>query len=158
MKIRRIISTTLTLTLLIVGSSFAQHKYSCQVGEVAFGGYDLVSYFQDGPLLGKKELALDYDGVVLQFSTKANQQTFLKNPEKYIPAYGGWCATAAAQNTYVVPNFTMYKIQDGKLLLFEVRGFFNGKSHWDKDPLKHEFLADRSYRNKFGDSKKTIAD
>ncbi len=149
MRLKKAIIPILTLTLISLSntaSSQNHQRYSCQVGSVAFDGYDLVSYFQGGPVLGKKDISMEYDGIILQFSSRENLATFKKNPGKYLPAYGGWCATAITHSSFVVPNYTMYKIQDEKLLFFEVRGFFNGRSQWDKDPLKHEFLADRSYR------------
>jgi len=41
----------------------------------------------------------------------------------------------------------MFKIQNGSLLFFEVKAFYNAKTHWEKDP---EISATKNYRDKFG--------
>ncbi len=46
------------MMLIISGVTFGQSediKYSCQTGDVAFDGYDLVSYFKDDPKKGKEQ-------------------------------------------------------------------------------------------------------
>ena len=54
-------------------------------------GYDPVSYFSnDKPQKGK--IAYTNAGITYKFAMAANLETFKKNPLKYEPAYGGWCA------------------------------------------------------------------
>ncbi len=137
-------------TLLISSVAYSQeHKYSCPIGEVAFDGYDLVSYFDDKPVKGIKKYQYEYDGIILYFSTYRNYLIFKKDPEKYMPAYGGWCATAVAGSILVKPNYSMFKIQDEKLLFFEVKAFFNGKTEWEKNPEANELVANKKYKQKF---------
>ncbi len=153
MRVMELRKLFIVMMMLIKGSTiFGQSgdsgdvKYSCQSGAVAFDGYDLVSYFDKNPVKGKKQHSTIYDGIVLTFASKQNLEMFLESPKRYMPAYGGWCATGVAHNKLVVPNFAMYKIQNDQILFFEVMGFFNGFSQWEKDPLKNEFLADKHYR------------
>ncbi len=142
-----LILTSIAITLLS-SSVFAQSfsYYSCANDEIAFESYDLVSYFSSSPVKGKPEYAVEYDGLTLLFSTSENRNAFIADPERYMPQYGGWCSTAMALGVYNQPDYSMWDIQDGRLLFFEVKAFFNGKTQWMKDPDKHLILADRHYR------------
>ena len=143
-----------TLIVFMSISAIAQHKYVQSKGTAAFGGYDLVSYFNGNkPIPGIEKYKTQYDGLTLYFANMANMQEFKRRPTDYMPAYGGYCATAVSNETFVVPNFANYKIQDDKLLFFEVRGFFNEKTEWQKDPQLFEILADKHYREKFSSTK-----
>lgn len=120
-------------------------KYSSGDDEVAFDGNDLIAYHDNKVVLGSEDYELEYDGLKLRFSSEENLWTFKSNPQKYLPAYNGWCATAVANGKLYKPNFEHFKVQDGKLLFFEVRAFFNGKTAWNKDPEKHKLLADEIF-------------
>ncbi|MEL7145623.1 MAG: YHS domain-containing (seleno)protein [Bacteroidota bacterium] len=136
------------LLLLVVASMSAaaqNSKYSSTGDEVAFDGNDLTAYFENKVVQGSEDYQLEYDGLTLRFATEENMWTFKSNPEKYIPAYNGWCATAVANGKLYKPDYSHYKLQDGKLLFFEVRAFFNGKTAWNKDPDKHKLLADEKF-------------
>ena len=139
----------LILLAFLSHTAHSQHKYSCSSDELAFAGNDLVSYFAGKVEKGTKEHSLEYDGLMLRFSTKENLAKFKKDPEKYLPKYGGWCATAVASNTFIQPDYNMFKIQEGQLLFFEVKAFYNGKTHWDRNPEANELVADKKYQSKF---------
>jgi len=94
---------------------------------------------------GNEKLAAEVDGRKLLFSSAENLEIFKENPQKYTPAYGGWCAIAMVDNTFVRPDYTVYKVQDDQLLFFSVRAFFNGLTEWDKDEDKNKILADGNY-------------
>lgn len=86
---------------------------------VAIRGTDAVAYFtQAKPVPGKVEFAAEYQGATWHFSSAENREIFLGNPEKYAPAYGGYCAYALSLGTYKVetdPN--AWSIVDGRLYL-----------------------------------------
>lgn len=137
----------LLLFTLISFSTLSQpHEYVCSPEEIAFDGNDLVSYFEEGIIKGTDQYSYTYDGLNLRFASKANLEKFKANPEKYIPAYNGYCAIALTSGNFVRPDFNHFKIQDGKLLFFEVRAFFNGKTAWERDPQLHKIVADAKYR------------
>lgn len=128
--------------------TYAQHggHYAATGEEKAFDGNDLVSYFEsEKPEKGLEKYSYDYDGIHLLFSSDDNRTKFKNDPDKYIPAYNGWCAIALTGGSLVQPDFNEYKIQDGKLLFFEVKAFFNGKTAWDRDPDIHKIVADKKY-------------
>ncbi len=142
--------TLLICALFVVNFLQAQHKYSCTAEEKAFGGNDLVAYFAGTAQPGVEDFQLEYDGLKLYFANAENLATFQESPEKFMPAYGGWCATAVSSDVYVTPDYNMFKIQDGELFFFEVKAFYNGKTQWEKDPDIHEISATKNYRDKFG--------
>jgi len=65
---------------------------------VAIDGTDTVAYFtQGGPVEGSPEHAVDWKGATWRFASADNLELFSANPEKYAPAYGGYCAWAVAE-------------------------------------------------------------
>ncbi len=121
---------------VIVSAAIAQkpgQKYNNQKGAMA-AGYDVVSYFSGSPTKGSKQFTHKLNGVEFRFTTEQNKSTFIKNPEKYIPAYGGWCAYAIAKdNSKVKINPKSYLIQKGKLLLFYNKLGINTLEKWKKE-------------------------
>jgi YHS domain-containing protein len=111
--------------LLLSVAAFAQND-SKRINEynlekkVAVQGYDPVAYFKQAKAIkGKKEISVSYQGIIYQFSSSENKDTFLKNPSKYEPQYGGWCAYALGSSGEKVEiNPETFKIIDGKLYLF----------------------------------------
>lgn len=85
----------------------------------AAAGYDVVAYFSNDPKEGNKSFVSEFDGVRFKFSSKENLEAFNKNPEKYVPQYGGYCAYAVAlKGSKVSINPESFLIENGKLYLF----------------------------------------
>lgn len=85
---------------------------------VALEGYDVVAYFVvGGPVRGSAEYSADYDGVTYHFASPEHRDLFLESPEKYLPAYGGFCAYGVAQNKKVGVEPDVWKIVGGRLFL-----------------------------------------
>jgi YHS domain-containing protein len=60
---------------------------------VILKGYDAVAYFtQKKPVKGNPAIKSTYQGATYLFSSAANKTAFDKNPAKYVPQYGGFCA------------------------------------------------------------------
>jgi YHS domain-containing protein len=101
---------------------------------VALEGYDPVSYFDHQPREGHEELFTLYNGITYRFVTQSNLSKFKTNPEKYEPAYGGWCAYAmGATGEKVKIDPETYKILDGKLYLFYNFWGNNTLTDWNKN-------------------------
>lgn len=104
---------------------------------VALEGYDPVSYFDGKPVEGDTEITFAYKGVIYLFSSTANQIRFKSSPEKYEPAYGGWCAYAMGESGEKVKiDPETYKILDGKLYLFYNFWGNNTLDDWNKAEKK----------------------
>ncbi len=84
----------------------------------AVQGYDVVSY-QTGkrPVRGNGHFVSVYDGATYQFSSADNQKLFESNPEKYAPAYGGFCAFGASVGKKFIGDPEVWRVVDGKLYL-----------------------------------------
>lgn len=127
----------------------AQDAIPFMQGQLAFDGNDLIEYFSDKVVPGSEQFQTYHEGVNLYFSSEENLKKFKANPGRYFPAYGGWCAIAMVDGLFILPNYELYKIQDGRLLFFQVRAFFNGLTHWNKDPMKNLVSADMKYQDFF---------
>lgn len=83
---------------------------------LALRGYDPVAYFTAGtPTPGTAEFNAKHDGATYQFSSAANRDAFTKEPAKYTPQFGGFCAFAAALSKKFDADPNIWKIVDGKL-------------------------------------------
>jgi YHS domain-containing protein len=116
---------------------------------VALHGYDPVSYFNsEEPLEGQESYSTKYNGATYFFASEANRELFLKEPAKYEPAYGGWCAYAIGNGYTADINPKTYKILDGKLLLFYNKLFTNTLPKWNKDEETLYPSAERNWKEK----------
>ena len=87
-------------------------------GGVAIHGYDPVAYFTEGkPRKGQREHAVERAGARWLFASAENKARFEKEPERYLPAYGGYCAYGVAQGYLVKIDPDAWRIVDGKLYL-----------------------------------------
>ena len=95
------------------------------------GGYDPVAYFTEGkPVKGNGYHVKEFKGVTYAFAKKANKKMFAANPEKYIPAYGGYCAYGVAVGKKFVADPEVWKVLDGRLYLNLDRKI---QQTWEKD-------------------------
>lgn len=86
---------------------------------VALREFDPVSYFQNRPVKGTSKFEGKHKGIIYYFANQDNLEEFRKNPSKYEPAYGGWCAYTVAKSGERVKILPIsYKIIDGRLYLF----------------------------------------
>ncbi|WP_416864216.1 MAG: YHS domain-containing (seleno)protein [Imperialibacter sp.] len=134
---------------LISFSSYSQQKFATKSGKPLFEGYDPVSYFSGTPTPGNIQHFYLLDEQMIYFSSESNREKFANNPSKYLPAYGGWCSISMAEDHFVIPDYTMYKIQDNQLHFFSVRAFFNGLTAWEKDPIGNKIKATANYTKHF---------
>lgn len=135
---RRLLFNTLVLvgvcfsTLAVSMPAYAKGDqiYTSWRNNQAVGGYDVVSFHTNSPIKGKPEITTVWNGAQWQFSTQANLESFLIAPDKYAPAYGGYCAWALAKNKLAKGSPKYWTVKDGRLYLN-----FNKKikDRWLKD-------------------------
>lgn len=87
-------------------------------GNVAIEGYDPVAYFTDGkPVEGKSDFSYDWQGASWHFASAEHRDLFAKEPEKYAPQYGGYCAYAVSQGSTAGIDPEAWTVHEGKLYL-----------------------------------------
>jgi YHS domain-containing protein len=103
--------------LVAQSTSQPQIEYFADKG-IAIRGTDPVAYFRQGkPIQGSAEFAHDWQGVTWHFSSAENRDLFARDPEKFAPQYGGFCAYAVSQGYTAPIDPDAWKIIDGKLYL-----------------------------------------
>ncbi|MCH2490357.1 MAG: YHS domain-containing protein [Flavobacteriales bacterium] len=112
-------------------------------------GYDVVAYFDNMAIEGNETFTTTYEGAHYKFSSQSNLDTFLENPEKFVPAYGGFCAYAIADKGKKVGiDPKSFQIKDGNLYLFYDSLFADTKKKWNKkgaDIMQQQ--ADENWKN-----------
>jgi YHS domain-containing protein len=95
-------------------------KVSVDSKGVILRGYDAVAYFKQGkPVKGNPAIKSTYQGATYLFVSSADKSDFDKDPAKYAPQYGAFCAYGVANGVTTTGNpdpdaFVVYK---GKLYL-----------------------------------------
>jgi len=103
--------------VILVTAIQAQSELFLVNGE-AIRGYDAVAYFKESkPVKGKKEFSTSWHGANWLFASKENKDTFLANPEKYAPQFGGYCSYGTADSHKAPAQPDAWSIVDDKLYL-----------------------------------------
>lgn len=83
---------------------------------LALAGYDPVAYFDTGkPTHGMATITASYDGAHYLFASEAHRKTFLADPKKYLPEFGGFCAVGTSFKEKVDIDPETGKVVKGKL-------------------------------------------
>jgi len=114
---------------------------------LALGGYDAVAYqTQQKAIEGKSTYSYRYNDAVYYFASENNLLLFKKNPEKFLPAYGGWCAYAMGDSgDKVKVDPETFKIINGRLYLFYNFFFNNTLDSWNENETVLKRNADNNW-------------
>ena len=81
-------------------------------------GIDPVAYFDgNGPVAGRPDIAHDWQGATWFFASASNRDAFAAEPDRFAPAFGGYCAHAAARGDLAPTIPAAWTIHDGRLFL-----------------------------------------
>lgn len=130
-----IVVTLFSSSLVLTETSFAgSDSVFFEKGGVFLDGYDPVSYITENQAIeGTPNWTLVHRGATIHFSSKENLGLFKTQPEKYWPAYNGWCAYAMEQEGKIYSsNPEAFKVVNGRTFLFYKRGFVNTLKKWNK--------------------------
>lgn len=140
----------LSLTVEAASMQSLQERFDTLGQGVALGGFDPVAYFPEGGGKATKGFVkrdLKHNGVTYRFASDENRDRFKANPEKYIPAYNGWCAWAMAElNAKVDVEPTAYEVYHGKLYVFYDHADLNTHALWLKNPDSMIAKADSNWK------------
>lgn len=122
MKFQTIISALFLVAVFGAQPLSAQSlkaQYNVDDSKIALQGFSPVSYIDLGiAQQGKKEFKSVYQEVAYYFTDADQKAKFEKNPEKYLPAYGGYCAFGVYVGAKFRVNPYKFKVIDDKLYLF----------------------------------------
>jgi len=117
--------------LLTLSPAFAIEPINKTSDGVAIKGYDPVAYFIDRkPVKGRGEFEYVWMGAKWHFSSADHRDLFVKNPEKYAPQYGGYCAYAVSRGSTADIDPEVWTLVAGKLYLNLSKKI---RDKWSKD-------------------------
>lgn len=124
---------------------------NCNVdaNKLAIKGYDPVAYqASNSATKGDPKIESSYRGAKYHFASEANRTLFAKNPEKYVPAYGGFCAAGVGHGVRKDVDPTNFKVTNGRTFLFYKGAEGDGKEYWLKDEAAETKKADAEWTTK----------
>lgn len=146
MKNLFVLKSIFTAVAITVSSlSFAGVDTQTDSNDVILAGHDAVAYFtQNKPVLGKSEFTAVYNDAIYRFSSADNRDAFNSNPEKYAPAYGGYCAFGTTFGKKFEIDGKAFEIVDGTLYVNKNLEVYQA---WEKDIPKHLVEAQEQWPN-----------
>ena len=100
-------------------------------GGVAVRGTDVVAYVTEGrPVAGRAEFTHAWRGADWRFASAANRDRFAADPERHVPAYGGFCAYAVSEGYTAPIDPAAWRIVNGRLYLNYDRSV---QRRWERD-------------------------
>lgn len=110
--------TTLFLSMLCAIGAMAQ-EFNTDDSKIGLNGYSPVSYLDlELAQRGSKEYMSEHKGVKYFFTSTDQKKTFDANPGKYLPQYGGWCATGIAIGAKFRTDPNKFLVRDGKYYVY----------------------------------------
>jgi YHS domain-containing protein len=94
---------------------------------VMLKGHDVVAYFtQNKHAMGSAQFSSVYEGITYQFASAEHKALFDKEPAKYQPQYGGYCANGIVYGIPWGGDADSWRMIDGKLYIFGGAGSRDG--------------------------------
>ena len=105
---------------------------------VILKGYDPVTYFtRHQAVKGNPAIQTRFGGATYYFVSVADKVAFSKNPSKYVPQYGGFCAHHLTKGELKDSDPTVFLIYKGKLYICsDVDGVKEFRSNIDQNIRK----------------------
>ncbi len=110
---------------------------------LAIHGYDPVAYFSEGRAVrGRSEHIVAHGGAAYQFASAENKARFEKEPQRYLPQFGGFCAYGVALGAKFDGDPEVFRLVDGKLYLNLNPGI---QKKWEEDLKANLQKADQNW-------------
>ena len=122
-------------------------------------GYDVVSYFVDNKdAMGSAQFRTNYQGITFQFTSGEHKALFDKDPTRYLPEFGGYCANGIVYGIPWGGDGDSWKMIDGKLYIFgghgskdaflleEASNVTLAKKYWAEEVQGSNSIAQRTKR------------
>lgn len=133
----------LIMGVLISGAAQAGGPINTTWLGTAIDGYDPVAYHLIGaPVEGDGDITYEWNGATWRFANTEHRDLFAADPEKYAPAYGGYCAYGVSQGVKVDFDPEAWRLVDGTLYLNISKSV---QKRWEQDIPGYIDLADRNW-------------
>jgi len=141
--IRKIL-VVLFVTISMVLSINAQDVKSVNT-KVELDGYCPVAYLvMEKVVEGDAKYSSIYEGETYYLANADAKKMFDADPEKYLPKYDGYCATAVAMDELMESDPQLFSVYDGATYLFSNQ---MAKESFDKDPQMTIKNANRNFES-----------
>jgi YHS domain-containing protein len=119
-------SIPLVAVALLAAPAFANHEKGHDTVQlvnvdkdgVILDGYDPVAFFTDNkPVKGSNALQSKYDGAIYYFASAEHKALFEKEPAKYEPQFGAFCAYAVSVGRTAPIDVATFSIVNGRLVV-----------------------------------------
>jgi len=117
---------------------------------VMLKGADVVAYFtQNRYVQGQAQIKSVYEDVTFRFASAENKMLFDRDPKKYLPEYGGYCANGISYGIPWGGDADRFKMAGGKLYIFGGQGSLDG---WNIDEKRNLELAEKYWKEEVAGS------
>ncbi|MEP3210795.1 MAG: YHS domain-containing (seleno)protein [Maribacter sp.] len=126
-------STFVLITFVFASIVSAQDKMANNIdnSNIALEGYSPVSYLDLGlAQRGSKEFKSEHNKVTYYLTSAEQKATFDKNPARYLPQYGGFCAFGAYAGAKFRVDPNKFIVKDGKYYLYLNNVELDAKQLW----------------------------
>jgi YHS domain-containing protein len=123
----------------VAGPALANHETSTDAARlvnvdkngVILDGYDPVAFFTDGkPVHGSEAFQSRFDGAIYYFASADHKALFDREPAKYEPQFGAFCAYAVSVGRTAPIDVNTFSIVNGRLV---VQHNSKAVGLWNKD-------------------------
>ena len=125
----RIAVITVLMLAALSTVAFAKELNNLDGNGVALQGYDPVAFFTDNRAVkGDQQFQSQYRGATYYFASAEHRAAFEKEPAKYEPQFGGFCAYGTSRGKTVPIKIDAWQIVNGRLLMqydLDVKAKFN---------------------------------
>ena len=117
---------------------------------VLLKGGDVVSYFtKNAYTQGNPSIKSTYENVTFYFSSAENKALFDKDPTKYLPEFGGYCANGVVYSIPWGGDADSFEMINGKLYIFGGKG---SRDAFMLDVPKNTALANKYWKEEVSGS------
>jgi len=117
---------------------------------VMLAGHDVVAYWTLGRhAAGSTQFKSVYEGVTFRFMSAEHKALFDKEPAKYLPQYGGYCANGIVYGIPWGGDADTWRIDNGRLFIF---GGAGSKAAFELDVKANTALADKYWKDEVAGS------
>jgi len=119
-------------------------------GHVMLDGHDVVAYFTLGRhAKGTPQFKTQHQGVTFHFANAEHKALFDREPARYLPQYGGFCANGIVYGIPWGGDADAWRLIDGKLYIF---GGASSRAAFELETKTNLALADRYWADEVAGS------